>query len=121
VIQRAGGFSGQAYPYGAVLMRREVRELEMKSHMELVQRVKVEEAKPQGTSRDDGADQKTQKSTAIAQTETALAQLQAHRTPIGRVVVHIRPDVKAWRNTSADVPVRDGDVLVIPNNADYCM
>ena len=54
------------------------------------------------------------------QTETTLTQLQA-TAPIGRVVVHIRPDVKAWRNTSADVPVRDGDVLVIPKNADYVM
>jgi protein involved in polysaccharide export with SLBB domain len=26
VLERAGGFSGQAYPYGAVLMRREVRD-----------------------------------------------------------------------------------------------
>src|SRR6202165_703472 len=119
VLTRAGGFSAGAYPHGAVLMRREVRELEMKSHMELVQRVKVEEANLKALPETD-AEQKTQKSTAIAQTETALAQLQA-TAPIGRVVIHIRPDVKAWRNTSADVPVRDGDVLVIPKNADYVM
>src|SRR5437588_3597732 len=36
VLSRSGGFGSEAYPYGAVLMRREVRELEMKSHMELV-------------------------------------------------------------------------------------
>ena len=29
LLERAGGFSSQAYPYGAVLMRPEVRELEM--------------------------------------------------------------------------------------------
>ncbi len=29
LLERAGGFGPQAYPYGAVLMRREVRELEM--------------------------------------------------------------------------------------------
>src|SRR5258708_12071724 len=43
VLARAGGFSSQAYPYGAALMRREVRELEMKSHMELVHPLKAEE------------------------------------------------------------------------------
>jgi protein involved in polysaccharide export with SLBB domain len=119
VLARAGGFSAQAYPYGAVLMRREVRDLELKSHMELVQRVKVEEANLKALPEAD-ADQKNQKLTAIAQTETALTQLQA-AAPIGRVVVHIRPDVNAWRNTSADVPVRDGDVLVIPKNANYVL
>ena len=43
VLERAGGFSPEAYPYGAVLMRREVREIEMKSHMALVQRIKAEQ------------------------------------------------------------------------------
>src|SRR5712664_769370 len=119
VLTRAGGFSPQAYPYGTVLMRREVRELEVKSHLELMQRVKIEEANLKALPAGD-ADLQKQKSTAIAQTETALTQLQA-TAPIGRVVVHIRPDVNAWRNTSADVPVRDGDVLVIPKNPDYVM
>jgi len=117
VLERAGGFSPQAYPYGAVLMRREVRELEMKSHSELIYRVKTEEASlralPEGTE-----DQKDSKLSAIAQTETALTQLE-EAAPIGRVVVHIRTDIKSWRNTAADIPVRDGDVLVIPKKADY--
>jgi hypothetical protein len=63
-------------------------------------------------------DQKNGKLTAIAETETTLDQLQAN-LPVGRVVIHIRSDMNAWRNTSADVPVRDGDVLVVPKKADY--
>ena len=51
VLERAGGFSAEAYPYGAVLMRREVREVEMKSHLALVQRIKAEADKPQSASR----------------------------------------------------------------------
>src|SRR5262249_31007669 len=39
VLQRAGGFSPEAYPYGAVLMRREVRDLETKAHLALVERL----------------------------------------------------------------------------------
>jgi protein involved in polysaccharide export with SLBB domain len=119
VLARAGGFSAQAYPYGAVLMRHEVRDLELKSHMELMQRVKAAEVSLKALPETD-ADQKNAKLTAIAQTETALTQLQA-TAPIGRVVVHIRPDVNVWRNTSADVPVRDGDVLVVPKKADYVL
>ena len=117
VLERAGGFDSQAYPYGAVLMRREVRELEMKSHLELVQRVKAEQVSLKALPETD-QDQKNAKLTAIAQTETALTQLE-ETPPIGRVVVHIRSDIKNWKNTVADVPVRDGDVLVIPKKADY--
>ncbi len=43
VLERAGGFSAHAYPYGAVLMRREVREVEMVARAEMVRRLKEEE------------------------------------------------------------------------------
>jgi protein involved in polysaccharide export with SLBB domain len=119
VLARSGGFDSEAYSYGAVLMRREVRDLELKSHMELVQRVKTEEVTLKALPEAD-ADQKNAKLTAIGQTEAALAQLQAS-APIGRVVIHISPDVKAWQNTAADVQVRDGDVLFVPKKAGYVM
>ena len=119
VLARAGGFNGQAYPYGAVLMRREVRELEMKAHLQLVERIKVEETNLKSLPESD-PEQKNQKLNAIAQTETALTQLQAN-TPIGRVVVHLESDIKEWRNTPADVAVRDGDVLVVPKRPGYVL
>jgi protein involved in polysaccharide export with SLBB domain len=119
VLERAGGFGPQAYPYGAVLMRREVREVEMKNHLELVQRLKVEQISLKALP-DGDQDQKTAKTNAIAETESALTQLQ-ETSPVGRVVIHIKPNVNEWRNTAADVPVRDGDVLVIPKIADYVM
>jgi len=117
VLERAGGFSSQAYPYGAVLMRREVRELEMNARLEMVRRLKQEQINLKALPEGD-ADQKNAKLTAIAETETTLTELQAN-PPIGRVVIHVQPDVRGWRNTAADVPVRDGDVLVIPKKADY--
>jgi protein involved in polysaccharide export with SLBB domain len=119
VLLRSGGFDSEAYPYGAALMRREVRELEMKSHAALVERVKAEQVTLKALP-DGDENQKNAKLTAIGQTEAALAQLQAS-APIGRVVMHISPDVKAWQNTTADVPVRDGDVLFVPKKAGYVM
>ena len=119
VLARSGGFGPEAYPYGAVLMRREVRELEIKAHQELVERVKAQEvtlrALPEGDN-----DQKNAKLNAISRTEATLAQLQAS-APIGRVVMHISPDMKAWKNSAADVQVRDGDVLFVPKKAGYVM
>jgi polysaccharide export outer membrane protein len=117
IIQRAGGFGPQAYPYGAVLMRREVRQVETEARMEMIRRLKQEETNLRLLP-DTDADQKNAKLTAIAETETTLQQLQAN-PPIGRVVIHSQGDVNAWRNTAADVPVRDGDVLFVPKKADY--
>lgn len=119
VLARSGGFDSEAYPYGAVLMRREVRDLEMKSHLVLVQRVKAEEVTLKALPETD-ADQKNAKLTAIGQTEATLTQLETN-LPIGRVVIRISPDLKKWQNTAADVQVRDGDVLFVPKKAGYVM
>jgi len=119
LLARSGGLNSEAYAYGAVLMRRDVRDLELKSHMELVQRVKAAQVTLKDLP-DATTDQKNAKLTAISQAEAALVQLQAS-APIGRVVIHISPDMKTWQNTAADVQVRDGDVLFVPKKAGYVM
>ncbi len=119
VLQRAGGFGPQAYPYGAVLSRKDVKDIEFREHMNLVERLKSAQVRLKELPEND-SDQKNAKLNAIAQTDAALAQLQAN-LPIGRVVIHIRPDLHEWQNTAADVPMRNGDTLVIPKKADYVM
>jgi protein involved in polysaccharide export with SLBB domain len=119
VLIRAGGFGPGAYPYGAVLTRQDVKDLEYKSHMDLVERLKAERLRLQELP-EGNADQKNAKDNAIAQTDAALRQLQAN-LPIGRVVIHIRSDMHEWQNTNADVPMRNGDTLIIPKKADYVM
>src|SRR5260370_26905700 len=119
VVAGSGGFGPEAYPYGAVLMRREVRELEIKAHQELVERVKAQEATLRALPDGDN-DQKNAKLNAISRTEATLAQLQAS-APIGRVVMHISPDTKAWKNTAADGQVRDCGSLFGPKKAGYVM
>jgi hypothetical protein len=115
VLERAGGYSKEAYPYGAVLMRREVRELEARNQMELVARLKAERAQLKTLPEAD-VDQKNAKLNAIAQTDSTLSQLSSN-PPIGRVVIHIQGNPKEWKNTDADIALRDGDVLVIPKKA----
>jgi polysaccharide export outer membrane protein len=119
ILERAGGFGPLAYPYGAVLMRREVREVEMETRQEMVRRLKQEQINLKQLPETD-AEQKNAKLTAIAETETTLQQLQGN-PPIGRVVVRVPNDLKNLKGSSADVPVRDGDVLLIPKKADYIM
>jgi polysaccharide export outer membrane protein len=117
VLERAGGFGSQAYPYGAVLMRREVREIETNARLEMVRRLREEQNNLKELPETD-ADQKNAKLTAIAETDVTMQQLQAN-PPVGRVVIRIQSDIAKWRNTSADVPVSDGDVIVVPKKLDY--
>jgi protein involved in polysaccharide export with SLBB domain len=117
VMEKAGGFTPQAYTYGVVLTRREVRDLEMKSHQELVSRVKEEETQLKALPEND-ADQKNLKLTAIAQTETTLTQLQTN-LPVGRVVIHASPDEKLFQRSAQATPLRNGDVIVVPKKPNY--
>ena len=117
VLMRCNGFNSGAYPYGAVLMRKEVRDLEMKSHVELVNRIKAEQGYLKGLPEGD-ADQRAAKLTAIAQTDTVLNQLEA-TAPVGRVVIHIPADLRKLAKTPDDTLLRDGDVLIIPKKTSY--
>jgi protein involved in polysaccharide export with SLBB domain len=119
LLARCNGFTSEAYPSGAVLIRQEVRELEMRSHLELISRIKNEQSYLRSLPESD-AEQKNAKLTAITQTDTALQQLQA-TAPVGRVVIHIPADPKKLAHTAADVALREGDVLVIPKKTNFVM
>jgi len=119
VLERAGGYTKEAYPYGAVLMRREVRELEARNQMELITRLKAERLQLKALPETD-PDQKNAKLNALAQTDSTLSQLSTN-PPIGRVVIHISSDIAKWKGTPSDINLRDGDVLVIPKKANVVM
>jgi protein involved in polysaccharide export with SLBB domain len=116
VLERAGGYTGQAYPYGAVLMRREVREMEVRNQTELVNRMKAERAQLKALPEGNTQDEKNARLNALAQTDSTITQLST-TPPIGRVVIHIQSDINRWKNTPTDVALRDGDILVIPKKA----
>src|ERR1700738_2292579 len=119
VLQRAGGFQQDAYVYGAILERAQVRELQTKEQTQLMLRVKDlknnVELLPEGD-----ANQKRAKENALRQYQNALTQLGTN-TPIGRVTMRISPDINRWKNTAADMDVRAGDTLVIPKRPGFVM
>jgi len=119
VLQRAGGYTPEAYPYAAVLTRRDVREVEVLSRASLVQRIRTEEGSLQ-VMPEANEQQKNAKATALAQVRSTLHQLEIN-PPIGRVVIHIDGPIEKWKNTSADVTMRDGDILMIPSKTGYVM
>jgi polysaccharide export outer membrane protein len=112
IIQRAGGFSKNAYPYGAVFERVQVRQMEIQNRSELIRRVKSEAAQAKVTP---AADQEDSKQAILLQYDTTVERLE-HNAPAGRMVIHISSNLKAWANTGQDIQVRDGDGIFVPKH-----
>jgi protein involved in polysaccharide export with SLBB domain len=131
LIERAGGFRETAFPQGADLERDEVRMLAEKSKEELIERIQAEgmsmmlKASTQvpltaSATADVGKDQQAQLQAAMTQQKQVLDTLQSQPAS-GRLVVEISADIDKWRNTPADVELRNSDTLDIPKKSDIVM
>jgi polysaccharide export outer membrane protein len=121
VLARAGGFAPAAYPYGALLLRSEVQKIEQRSYGELIQRVREQQTAVRLTAASSNdPDQKASAESALVQWQTTLDSL-LNTPPTGRVTVQLSSNTKEWANTSRDVTVRAGDVLIIPKRPSYVL
>jgi protein involved in polysaccharide export with SLBB domain len=119
ILMRAGGFRSDAYPYGVIFERKQVRQLEEENREQLIRQVRIDGANLTLVPEQD-ADQKMAKEAAVNQWQAALQKLQ-DAPPSGRLVVHISKDMKHWANTPADVQVRAGDAIYIPKRPNFVM
>ena len=110
IIQRAGGLRSDAYPYGAIFERVQVRQMQEETRADLIRRIKGEEAEVKLTP---GGDQEDSKQAIVLQYEATLEKLQ-NTAPPGRLVIHISNNLQSWANTSRDIQVRAGDSIYIP-------
>ena len=119
ILERAGGFQPDSYPYGVVLQRVQVRELESSDRDQMILRVKDVQSNLQLLPETD-PDKTRAKEMALQQWKATLEQLSAN-PPLGRIAIRISPDINSWKNTAADVDVRAGDALVVPKKPSYVM
>jgi polysaccharide biosynthesis/export protein len=119
ILERAGGFSAAAYPHGAVFERVEVREEEERSQRSLIERVQQERQALNELPENDST-QKAAKAAAMSQWQRIFDNL-ATNPPIGRLVIHVSASIRTWRNTPNDIPVRAGDVLMVPKTPGFVL
>jgi protein involved in polysaccharide export with SLBB domain len=112
IVARAGGLLPTAYPYGAILERVELREIEEKNRANLIEQIK-EEARDVKLVPDMDQDDQAKAKATVLQYKKTIDNLE-NTPPAGRLVIHISSDVKRWANTPADVQVRAGDTIYIP-------
>lgn len=112
VIERAGGLLPDAYPYGAIFQRDQVKEIESKNREHMIRDIQDQGSGLHQVPEND-PDEKVAKEAALQQWQQALEDIQ-NTPPAGRMVIHISSNMKRWVNTSSDVQVRAGDQLFIP-------
>lgn len=121
ILKRAGGFVPDAYPYGALLIRPDVQQLEDKSQTELVARVREQQAGLQiAATRDTDPDTKLADQAAYQQWQNTLDEL-LNNPPVGRVMIEISRNIRSWQGGPRDIAVRAGDKIVIPKRPSYVM
>lgn len=118
VLKRAGGLRSDAYPYGAILERKQVRELQEKNRGDLIRQVQAQQSTLQLIPDAGDTDEKLAKSAVIDQWHATLEELKS-TPPEGRLVIHISKNVGKWANTPADIEVRAGDTLLMPKTPTY--
>jgi len=116
ILERAGGLRSDAYAYGAIFQRAQVRDLEEKNRSQLVRQIQEEGATLKTVAEVDPVT----KEAAMLQWKSTLEKLQ-NTPPPGRMVIHISGDFKKWANTPADIQVRAGDIIYIPKKPNFVM
>lgn len=110
VLLLAGGFRPDAYPRGAILMRKQVREMEENAKQTLLARLEGGAVTPKVAP---GPDAEKYAASFHQQQQDMVRRLRSQPT-IGRQIIQISGNITEWQNTASDIEVRDGDVLFIP-------
>ena len=117
VIERAGGFTDDAFLYGAIFTRKEIAKLQKKSLARSL--AKLKEQVILASLRASGS--KTMGQISVTEGIQAVQSLidEAEKlTPIGRIAINLSCDLEAFKNSSSDLTLKDGDTLTVPSYND---
>lgn len=110
VLERAGGLTDYAYPAGSVFTREDLKQREQEQLDQLGNRLQSDLAT---LALQGAAANQAQAGTALQVGQQLLAQLQTSEA-VGRLVIDLERALVAPRGSGADVILRDGDRLMVP-------
>ncbi len=121
VIERAGGFTGQAYLYGMEFSREETRQRQRENLVAAIARLEslsaVQAARDAANRRDDAVGAASTTAVSNAATQAQLARLR-NVQPNGRIALELDPETVAPESLP-DVPLEGGDRIVIPSRPGF--
>ncbi len=114
VIERAGGYTEQAYLRGAVFTRKSAMEVQRRRLDELISQVEESTLSSSQKAISGALDPQTAQAeqAALATKKELLTKLRAAQVT-GRVVVHLT-SLEEFKKSKYDIELEDGDKLVIP-------
>jgi polysaccharide export outer membrane protein len=118
VLERAGGFTDAAFPYGAVFIREELKKREKEQLEVLGNRLQSDLAALSlqaiaGSAATSNATGGAAAAQSLAIGQQLLAQLRETK-PVGRLVINVEGVLKGRIGGLSDVLVRNGDKLLVP-------
>jgi protein involved in polysaccharide export with SLBB domain len=121
VLRRAGGLRDTAYAAGAVLIRTQVKELEEKTKVQLINQIESTPASARVAPSLGNAQEQAQLVQAATQQQAQVLQRLKTQPASGRLVIHISADINSWANTPADIEMHTGDVLTVPKRPGFVL
>ena len=112
LIKRAGGFTKEAYLYGAVFTRESVRKQREKSLNEALYKLKKKVTIISASAREAGQ-QSLDAKTLIDAINSLIVDAQNIK-PIGRIAIVLDKDLEKFKNSNYNIVLKDKDALYIP-------
>lgn len=114
VIDRAGGFTQQAFLYGAVFTRESIKELQRQKLKEAILKLK-QKAFTMSTAPREAGQSSNIDTLKIANVIDSLSKEAEKLQPIGRVSIKIEQDLEKFKNKPYNLILKDKDTLTIPS------
>lgn len=119
VIRRAGGYTTEAFPFGAVFLRESVRAVQSERLKEYVDQLEedIMALHIQASESSLGAEEAAIFARTLNARKTLLAKMKAAR-PTGRMVINLAR-FSTLRGRTHDFELRPGDRLIVPKRPDF--
>ena len=114
VISRAGGFTPEAFLYGAVFTREDIKKLQKESLQKELSKLKEQVILVNVRNSSDRRKQPADITGIVAAVDSLIAEAQKIE-PKGRITIDLQEDLYAFEGTSSDLVLKDKDHLMIPS------
>jgi protein involved in polysaccharide export with SLBB domain len=121
VLRRASGLRDTAYAAGAVLIRTQVKELEEKTKVQLINQLESTPASARVAPSLGNAQEQAQLVQAATLQQAQVLERLKTQPVSGRLVIHISADINSWAGTPADIEMHTGDVLTVPKRPGFVL
>jgi polysaccharide biosynthesis/export protein len=124
LLRRVGGFTKEAYPYGAVFKRLDVKNAQAKSLQTFLTKMQsqVLQSAAGGTATAVSPEEAAYAQGQLTLNQSLLQNLKAMQEQFeGRIAIDISENIDQWAGTKDDLLLKDGDSIMIPKRPQEVM